>query len=169
MSIRKRPSKIIRISLQVLLVIIVLTAIRAFVQRDVVSGSAPMITDQRLDGSPVTLAQFRGAPVLVHFWATWCGICRLEEQSINAIAKDHAMLSIAMQSGSNEEISTYLEVQGLSFPVVSDPHGRIASSYGIKGVPASFIVDADGHIRFVELGYSTEAGLRFRLWLASWM
>jgi len=169
MSVFKLSNKLFRISLQVLLALLILMAIRATIQRDVVSGAAPMITDQLLDGTPVSLAQFRGAPVLVHFWASWCGICRLEEQSINAIAKDHALLGIAMQSGDNEDIIAYLKEQGLSFPVVSDPHGRIASSYGIKGVPASFILDADGDIRFVELGYSTEAGLRFRLWLASWI
>ncbi len=169
MSVFMKQHKFIKILQQVLLVILVLVAIRTYIQRDVVAGVAPMISKQLLDGSPVSLVQFRGAPVLVHFWASWCGICRLEEQSINAIAKDHALLTIAMQSGDNEEIGAYLRAQGLSFPVVSDPDGRIASSYGIQGVPASFILDAEGHIRFVELGYSTEAGLRLRLWLASWM
>ncbi len=169
MSAFMKQHKYIKMTLQILLALLVLMAIRAIVQRDLVSGMAPMISAQQLDGSPVSLEQFRGAPVLVHFWATWCGICRLEEQSINAIAQDHALVTVAMQSGDNEEIGAYLKEQGLNFPVISDPHGEIASSYGIKGVPASFILDAKGNIRFVEVGYSTEAGLRLRLWLASWM
>jgi len=156
-------------ALPIVLVLVVLLVVRAYVQRNVADGEAPMISSQYLDGSPVLLSSYQGKPVMVHFWATWCGICRLEEQSINNIAKDHAVITIAMQSGEQEEIVEYLTAQGLDFPVISDANASIALTYGVKGVPASFILDADGQIRFIEMGYSTEAGLRFRLWLASWI
>ncbi len=134
-------------------------------QRDVVSGMAPAISAHLLDGKAIELSQYQGTPVLLHFWASWCGICRVEEKGIDAIATDYPVITVAMQSGDKAAISTYLQQQGLGFPVVADPDGQLASRYGVRAVPASFIIDANGQIRFVELGYTTETGLRLRLWL----
>ena len=54
----------------------------------------------------------------------------------------------------------------LIFPVLLDTSGELATSFGVKGVPASFILDPNGEITFVESGYTTELGLRVRLWLS---
>jgi peroxiredoxin len=55
----------------------------------------------------------------------------------------------------------------LTFPVMLDSSGELARSFGVKGVPTSFILAPDGEISFVETGYSTELGLRLRLWLST--
>jgi thiol-disulfide isomerase/thioredoxin len=105
--------------------------------------------------------------VLVHFWATWCSICRAEQGSISAIAQDHPdVITIAMQSGSPAEVDGYLRAQGIEMPVLNDARGEIANTWGVHGVPASFIVAPDGSIRFTEVGFTTGIGLRLRLWLA---
>jgi len=161
--------KSLKILLNVIVIVLVLLLLKVYGQRGVVEGEAPGIAGQLVDGQQVELSQYRGAPVLVHFWASWCGICRLEEGGIDAIARDYPVITVAMQSGRDDEIRGYLQKQGLSFPTLADPQGEIASEYGIKGVPASFIVDAKGSIRFVEVGYTTETGLRLRLWLARWL
>jgi hypothetical protein len=54
----------------------------------------------------------------------------------------------------------------MELPVISDPQGGIANTWGVKGVPTTFILDGEGKIRFVEVGYTTGLGLRARLWLA---
>lgn len=154
-------------SVQIVLFLLVLLLARAYVQRDAVSGDAPGIAGMQLDGKPFNLQQYRGRPVLVHFWASWCGICRMEESSLAAISKDHAVITIAMQSGSESEVRAYLEKQKLVLPVLLDEHGEMAGRYGARAVPASFILDGNGRIRFVEFGYTTELGLRARLWLAA--
>ncbi len=159
----------IRLALEIGVMLIVVFALRAYMQRDVVSGVAPMFAGQLVDGNVVSLTEYRGAPVLVHFWASWCGICRLEEDGIDAIAADHPVITIAMQSGDEDEIRAYLQQRGLSFPVLADPQGQLAARYGVSAVPASFIIDASGQVRFVELGYSSETGLRIRLWLSGWL
>jgi thiol-disulfide isomerase/thioredoxin len=103
--------------------------------------------------------------VLVHFWATWCPICRLEQDSIASIAADWPAITIATTSGSAEELSDYLREDGLTMPVLLDEHGEIARRWGVQGVPATFIVDGDNIIRHAGMGFATEIGLRLRLWL----
>lgn len=161
--------KTLKIVLNAVVLLLILLLLRAYTQRGVIEGEAPMISAQLLDGKKIELTEYRGAPVLVHFWASWCGICRLEEDSIDAISQDYPVVTVAMKSGRDDEIKQYLKKQNLSFPTIADPLGTIASEYGVKGVPASFILDSEGIIRFVEVGYSSETGLRLRLWLTQWM
>ena len=104
--------------------------------------------------------------MLVHFWASWCRICALGQDAIKAIARDWPVITVAMQSGSAVDVRHHLQQAGLDFPVINDPDGRIARRFGVVAVPASFVVDARNHIAFRERGYTSEAGLRIRLWLA---
>ena len=154
-------------ALNALLFIVVVVAIRTWQQRDMISGPAPALQGTTLSGQPYHLPARPGQPVLVHFWATWCPICRAEQGTIDAIAHDNPnVITVAMQSGASEEVTKHMREQGLNFPVVNDADGRLAGAWGVHGVPASFILTPDGRIRFVEVGYTTAIGLRLRLWLA---
>ena len=130
------------------------------------SGSAPVLAGSMLSGETLDLKDLRGKPVLVHFWATWCPICRAEDGSIHDLAQDYQVLTVATNSGDAREISSYLEQNGLEFPVMLDESGAMGSNWGVKGVPSSFIVDSAGEIRSVAVGYTTGIGLKIRLWLA---
>ena len=77
------------------------------------------------------------------------------------------MISVASWSEGEAEVKSYMQENGLTFPVLLDESGQLAQSFGLKGVPASFILSPGGEIKFVESGYTTELGLRFRLWLSS--
>ncbi len=154
-------------AINLLLFVAVVASIRAWQQRDMVSGTAPALRGVTLAGQPYTLPAHPERPVLVHFWATWCSICRTEQGNIAAIAHDDPnVITVAMQSGSGEEVVRYMETQGIDFPVVNDNHCLLSIAWGVHAVPASFIIDRDGRVRFVEVGYTTEIGLRLRLWLA---
>jgi len=102
----------------------------------------------------------------VYFWASWCGICKLEQGVINSIQKDWPVITVAMQSGKAADIQAYLQEHQLDWLVVPDPDGSLAQRYGVRGVPSSFILDKDGVIRFQEAGYTTTLGMRARLWAA---
>ena len=144
-----------------------LLGLHAYHTRGVVSGPAPEFQGRLLDGVMVSLDSYRGRPLLLHFWATWCPVCDLEHDSINRIAADHAVLSVAMDDVDGTQLRQWLTNKGLSYAVLPDPDGRIAGRYGVRGVPTSVIIDAGGRIRFVTVGYTTEAGLRLRLWWAA--
>lgn len=132
------------------------------------SGDAPAL-EGRLVGSDelFDLAQLRGRPALVHFWASWCPVCKLGDDAIESIARDFPVITVAMQSGSTSEILAHLRKEGLSFPVLADPYGELAGTWGVHGVPATFVLDSGGKIRFATMGYTTEIGLRGRLWAAT--
>lgn len=155
-----------RRGIELLVILVLFFALRAWQQRDVVTGSAPQLEGILLDGQPFSLAELRGKPVLVHFWATWCSICALEEDSIDTLAKQYQVITVAMQSGSDAKVNSHLKENGLTFPVLNDPDGVHANRWGVVAVPASFIIDPAGRIRFTEVGYTTGIGLRGRLWLA---
>ncbi|OIR18168.1 sporulation thiol-disulfide oxidoreductase A precursor [mine drainage metagenome] len=155
------------LAINILLFAVVVVGIRTWQQRDMISGAAPALRGATLTGQPYILPAHPAQPVLVHFWGTWCPICRAEQGSIAAIAHDHPnIITVAMQSGKPEEVARYMREQGIDFPVVNDADGGISNAWGVHAVPASFIIAPDGKIRFVEVGYTSGPGLRFRLWLA---
>lgn len=165
---KSRASRWRGYAIELLVFVVLIAGIRAWQQRDMVSGSAPALQGVTLAGQPYVLPAHPGRPVLVHFWATWCPICRAEQGSIASIAHDHPdTITVAMQSGSADQVMRHMREQGIAFPVINDRDGEISSRWGVHAVPASFIIAPDGRIHFVEVGYTTGIGLRFRLWLAA--
>ena len=152
--------------IEIVLIVIVYIAAKAYSGRNLVSGMAPNIEASAVNNKEIHLDSYRGKPVLLHFWATWCPVCQLEYDSINAISQDYQVITIAMQSGDKAAISTYLEENNLRFDTLVDEHGELAELFGVRGVPNSFIISPEGKISFTEIGYTTEWGLRARLWLA---
>ncbi|NVZ07912.1 protein disulfide oxidoreductase [Allochromatium humboldtianum] len=148
------------------LIVAIVVGVQWWKGRTLVTGEAPPLVGRTVDGTSIDLADWRGRPVLVHFWATWCPVCRITDGTIDAIANDHAVVTVALQSGTEDEIRAYMREAGQDFRVVLDPDGRLARTWGVAGVPTSFVIDGDGRIRSSIVGVSTGLGLRLRLWLA---
>ena len=155
----------VKITLEVIFFILLYLALRAYMQRNVISGVAPPIQATTISQQSFDLASSQPKPVLLHFWATWCGICKLEQDSIQALSKDYNVMTIAMQSGSDEEVQAYLDENNLNFKVINDVDNKWVDAYGVRGVPASFVINSQNEITSSEVGYTTGWGLRFRMWL----
>lgn len=157
------------ILLQAGIALMLFIAITTWQTRNATRGEAPAFSGLLLNNNNVSLQDYRGKPLLLHFWATWCPICKLEHHTISSLADstantDFRILTIASWSGTAADVEKYMQQESLTFPVLVDEDGSIAKLYGVKGVPGSFVIDARGDIQFVEQGYTTEMGLRLRLW-----
>jgi len=153
--------------LYLLFFLVIMQAVNWWKTRDAVSGNLSNFTGELMDGTAFTISEFTGKPVLFHFWATWCPICELENGTIQSISQDYQVISIASWSEGEAEVKAYMRDKQLTFPVMLDNSGELAKSFGLKGVPTSFILDPNGEITFIETGYSSEPGLRLRLWLST--
>jgi thiol-disulfide isomerase/thioredoxin len=156
---------------ELLLVIVLVSGVTLWQNRGLPEGPAPALAGVRTDGSAIkvdsgeTVVAGQTARLVV-FWATWCPVCRAEESNIVAVAEDWPVISVAMQSGSAAEVIAYLRQHDNPLPALIDADGVLAGSWGVRGVPAHFILDPAGNIRFRVVGYATEWGLRARLWWA---
>ena len=132
-----------------------------FVHFNPLSGSIPQIETLTLTGEKVQ------RPKLIYFWASWCGTCEKMQAPISSILKDYKGITIAVTSGDNFNVKNYLTKRQLNWATVNDDEGDIAKQYFVKAVPTVFILNSNGEIAFVSVGYIGELGLRLRLWLAS--
>ena len=151
--------------LQLSALLLVLFLIHLWQTRDLVEGVAPPLSADSLDGLPIDLSSLGGEPVVVHFWATWCPVCKLEAPAIDELAEDHKVVTVAMQSGQAAEVSDYLEANDLGFTTINDPQGKLSNAWRVRGLPTSYIIDENRQVRFVSVGYTPELTLRLRLWL----
>jgi len=125
------------------------------------STHLPQIEVQLVDGS--TFQVKKGKPLIIHFWATSCPACKLEAPNIETVSKEYDVLSIAVNSGSDEKVRAYMQEHALSFKVLNDEDGAWTTQFNIEVYPTTFIYDAKGELRFTEVGYTTTAGLLARL------
>ena len=163
---KSKMSRLWRIFFQGLLIMAIIIGVNLWRTRDASSGTAPPLVATTLDGAHFDINDQHGKPLFVHFWAEWCPICSLEEDNIQSLSGDYEMITVAMSSGDDEAVREYMKKNGLSFKVINDESGQISQEWGVQAVPATFIIDAAGEIRFVEMGYSSRLGLMLRHWLA---
>lgn len=165
---RKRPW--LRWLAELGIFLLIISAIFAWKKQGMREGEAPDFTRQTLSGEQLRLDDLRGKPVLLYFWASWCPVCELQQGNISAIHQDWPVVTVAFQSGGITEVERYMEREGImAWRTIVDEDGTLGQLYGVQGVPALFVVDEEGTIRFREVGWTSEWGLRLRLWLADWL
>jgi len=156
--------------LTLLAILLVYSGTQLWQTRHLPQGMAPEFSAPLSSGETLSLNQWRarhpGRAVALHFWAEWCPICQLEESSISQLQQDWPMLTLAMQSGDARRLQAVLASRGLDWTTVVDADGSLSRHYGLVSVPAFVVLDARGRIRFATIGYTSEIGMRLRLWWA---
>ena len=117
---------------------------------------APDFTLNQLDGPPVTLSQHRGKVVIMEFWATWCGPCRMSTPSLEAIYREHKGKPVSVlliNAGDDPETIRKWADKRFTAPILLDSEGAVRRQYGISGIPHLFILDRRGRIVYDKSGY----------------
>lgn len=133
----------------------------------VIGAPAPQFALADLDGNPVRLSDLRGRPVIVNFWASWCGPCVAEFPLLQRALADHradglAIVGVVFDDRS-EAARAFLQRMGTNWPAVMDPNAEVANAYGISAPPASFFIDRQGRIAGREIGQLSSADLATQL------
>lgn len=157
--------------IEALIFVAVVAAFQAWQTRNAPRGPAPHFAGQLVDGRPFDLTAWRaahpGQAGLIYFWAEWCAICKTTAGTVSRLDEDWPVISVAMQSGPTDKVAATMRQRDYAWDTLADPMAAIFLQYGSRVVPTFVIVDPAGDIRSVTVGYTSEPGLRLRLWWAS--
>jgi cytochrome c biogenesis protein CcmG, thiol:disulfide interchange protein DsbE len=132
-----------------------------------IGSVAPDFSLADLDGTPISLADLRGRPVIVNFWASWCGPCVEEFPLLREAAERHAadglvVVGIVWRDRS-EAARDFMTRNGATWAAAMDPGERVAADYGILGPPETYFIGRDGTIVARQIGQISAASLDEKL------
>lgn len=120
---------------------------------DEVKYEAPDFMVYDKDGNSVKLSDFVGSPVVLNFWASWCGPCKAEMPTFDAMVKEYpdvVFMMVNITDGSRETLDKakdFIESSGYTFPVYFDTELSAAYSYGTSSIPVTYFIDAEGYLK----------------------
>jgi thiol-disulfide isomerase/thioredoxin len=121
-----------------------------------VGQPAPKFKLRDLNGKEITLDQYKGRVVLLDFWATWCNPCRMTMPIFERLQKEYSstlvLLAINLQEP-KETVQEYVYSQGIHSQVLLDEEGSVGMAYGTESIPMEVLVDKQGIVRQVHMGY----------------
>lgn len=131
------------------------------------ANKAPDFHIQDMEGNLVSLSDFQGKPVVLNFWASWCGPCKMEMPEFQRVweekGEDIHFLMVNLTDGTRETVdgvTDFIAKKGYSFPVYFDVNMEGSIAYGVSGVPVTYFIDAEGHLAAYGQGAMDEATLR---------
>lgn len=125
------------------------------------AGNAPKFSLETLYGNTFNLDDLNGKIVILDFWATWCPPCRKELPLINEFYNSYGntndvILLTVNSENELQKVKDFIKEKNYDFPVLLDNDGKVASEYGVEGIPCVFVIDKDGNIDKKYLGYDPE-------------
>jgi peroxiredoxin len=121
------------------------------------SSPAPDFTLRSMDGQNLRLGEQRGRVVMVNFWATWCGPCRVEMPHLNRLYEKYRSAGFVLFGVNVDEdvrnAVALAQKMGLKFPVLADAEKRVSKQYDVTAMPSTVLIDRDGRVRHVHRGY----------------
>jgi cytochrome c-type biogenesis protein len=132
-----------------------------------VGSPAPAYQATTLEGDTVTLASLQGKPVLLNLWATWCAPCRYETPFLQALFEERhpeglEVVGVSMDTGGAVDlIEEFMEEYGVTYTILADPRMVGMEAYQVLGLPATFLIDREGVLRWMKFGPVSETDQDF--------
>ena len=128
-------------------------------------SAAPEFSVQTLSGDSVTLSELRGQVVLLNFWATWCGPCRVEMPWFERLHRERSgdglvILGASTDIGTPDVVRRFLTERDITYPIAQASPALQRAFGGVRGLPMSFLIDRQGRIRHKVIGIFAEPTLR---------
>lgn len=133
--------------------------------RNLAASAAPDITMEDANGNEVKLSDFRGKPVILNFWTSWCDYCKSEMPIFESAYQQYGsqiqfvMLNAVQSERSSEDGRDFIQSSNYTFPVFYDTQGNAMTAYGLRGFPATVFIDAEGNIVSRNIGAINEEKL----------
>lgn len=166
---KPRRPRWLRWTLEVTLLLAVLAGVQLWLRRNLVPADgrpAPAVTLHDLDGRPVLLSDFRGDAVQLHFWATWCGVCRMEHGALNAVQAGlepgQRLVSVVVDGEDAAHLRRYVAEHDIHYPVLVADEAAVRA-FGVTRFPTNFFLTPEGTLTGADVGWSTRWGMRARL------
>ena len=124
---------------------------------------APDFTMLDQEGNEVTLASFFGKPIILNFWASWCGPCKMEMPELQEFYEEYGEEIHFLLVSVDDSVDTakdFIEKEGYTFPVYFDTTSMGAYTYGASSIPLTFFIDAEGNLTAYYMGAMSESILR---------
>jgi peroxiredoxin len=161
----------IRIVVEIALFVGAYLAITSYQERHLLPKNLPVptFTLASLDGQEVSSESLRGKRVLLHFWATWCGVCRQEFGALNAVRRglgpDEALVTIVADAEDANRIRDFVAKEHIEYPVLLGTDS-VVRAFGVSAFPTNYFLDKAGRVAGHTIGMSTRVSLAARLALA---
>ena len=141
------------------LMFVIAFAITQYQQRTMIEGLAPTLAG----------VDYSERNTLVYFWGSWCPVCKTTSPFVSTLASenDYNIVSVALSSGTDNEIEAYLIKNNYQFKAINDDNGEISASWGVAVTPSIYVINQAGEISHTSTGMTSLWGMRLRLWLAS--
>ena len=127
--------------------------------------SAPSFQLEDLNGQDISLEQFRGKIVLLDFWATWCEPCRMTMPVVERLSREYSndvvLLAVNLME-TQKEVERYVAEEGIQSHVLLDKNGSVGRIYGAESIPMQFLIDRDGIVRNIQMGFSSSMASKLR-------
>jgi len=165
---RFRETRVGQWSVDIAIVVAVFVGISLYQTRGHLGSSehAPTTQLRTLSAGPIDLTELEGKPTVVVFWAPWCGVCKQEVSTINALRRDREdvhVVSVALGFESEQEVQGFVDEHGVEYPVMLGDRAT-QKDWRIDAFPTIYILDDEGHVRHSTVGMTTGFGLMWRLW-----
>lgn len=159
--------KLLKNLLSLALTLLVMSILMDFIRKPDVPTQANTTVLVDLQNQPFFLAQLsQEQPAVIYFWGSWCGYCKHTSPAVNSLAQDGVpVVTVALRSGSDDQVKQYLSENNYQFRTVNDPNGEISHQWDVSVTPTIIIFDK-GKMDFATTGLTSYWGLKVRLFLA---